>query len=124
MERVTDSDGREYKVFKDVAYHVDTPARVVHALTQARLAFRSPDPYRIRPYYGDAETGRDWGEVFDVTGYVGNSTGRIKIPILLHNARSVGGGSILDHCIVKIDHANKRDGGTIYFHPTYHVEGD
>jgi len=51
---------------------------------------------------GDHETGRDWMDDCDVTGFVSRSMGPIKIPILLATRRSSGGGSILDSCIVKL----------------------
>ena len=57
---------------------------------------------RIVLDYGDVETGESWGEVYDVTGTIGRSTGQLPIPILVYNKRSYGGGSILDHCIISI----------------------
>jgi len=49
---------------------------------------------RVRLFYGDPETGRDWGEENDVTGYVGLSTGTVKAPLLLASRRSTGGTAI------------------------------
>lgn len=95
-------------------YKDETPEDVIRVLERARMA-----RFRIRVDYGDTETGESWGESFDTTGYVGRSMGPVKIPILVHNARSMGGGGILDHCIVRIEYANKRDGGVLYEHPTY-----
>ena len=77
-------------------YHNDTNSDVIKVLEQVRQ-----DHTRIQLDLGDAKTGRDWNEVHDITGYVGRSMGPKKIPILVYNSRSFGGGAILDHCIVK-----------------------
>lgn len=72
---------------------------------------------RIRLVYGDTDTGKDWLEEYDVIGTLGRSTGKNKIPLLINNARSIGGGSILDHCILKIvDVKSKR---VLYQHGKY-----
>ena len=76
---------------------------------------------RVRLYYGDVETGRDWGEFNDVAGRIGRSMGPVKILILLHNASSIGGSGILDQCIVRIRYANRKNGGNLYLHPKYHT---
>lgn len=103
-------------------YHSATPANVIRALEEAREG-----RYRIRVFYGDTDTGRDWDERYDVTGYVSRSIGPTKVPILLANARSPGGPAMLDHCIVRIRHSSKqarrRHGGDIYRHPRYHRDG-
>ena len=57
---------------------------------------------RVRLVYGDINTGKDWLEEYDVIGTVGRSTGTKQIPLLINNSRSLGGGAILDHCILKI----------------------
>jgi hypothetical protein len=57
---------------------------------------------RIIVDYGDIKTGKSWGETYDVSGYVGRSTGSIKVPLLVHNSRSLGGGAMLDHCILTV----------------------
>lgn len=109
-----DVSGREYIILSDTYYHIKTPIETAHLLERIRK-----DQTRMRLYYGDIETGRDWGEVFDVTGKIGRSTGPFNIPILLHNSRSMGGGAILTHCIVKI--AESRGGKVLYEHPNYHT---
>jgi len=91
-------------------YHAETPQAVISALESARVG-----NYRIRIFLGDTNTGKDWGEENDVIGYIGRSMGRIKIPLLIHNTRSTGGGGILDHCIVKIMKGKR----TVYQHPKY-----
>jgi len=57
---------------------------------------------RIVVDYGDVKTGESWGEQYDIVGYVGRSTGRIKVPLLVFNSRSLGGGAMLDHCILTV----------------------
>jgi hypothetical protein len=100
-----------YRRVNGIYYHVDTPDGVVAALERARASGR-----RIRVYYGDAKTGRDWLEEHDVEGRVGNSTGPLKVPLLIFNRRCHGGGAILDHCIVKVAWAT---GGVLYQHSAY-----
>lgn len=106
----------EYKKVNGVFYHVDTADAVVRALEQARSCRQ-----RIRIYYGEtdpskADVGRDWLEEHDVEGYIGNSLGPLKVPLLVHNRRSHGGGALLDQCIIKIKWTS---GGIIYRHPRY-----
>ena len=96
-------------------YDERTSKQVRNILEKIRL-----HEHRVRLYYGDTKTGRDWEEVYDVTGTLGRSTGPMKVPILLHNIRSMGGGAILDHCIVRIRFANRKNGGDLYRHPDFH----
>ena len=84
-----------------IAYHLETKPEVIAALERARK-----NRQRIKIYFGDAETGKDWHGEHDTIGYVGLSRGyEARFPILVYNERSHGGGSILDHCIVKIKEA-------------------
>ena len=62
--------------------------------------------------------GLDWLEEFESYGYIGRSMGPIRVPLLIANSRSLGGGAILDHCIVR---SRQSVGGrVIYQHPNYH----
>ena len=96
-------------------YHEQTDEKVVQVLDR----FMHDRDTRLRFCFGDADSGKDWEKELDITGYIGRSTGDIKIPILISNKRSSGGGAILDHCIVKIEYANKKKGGVLYQHSTY-----
>lgn len=81
-----------------IAYHAETPKAVVETMERLRK-----NGTRIRLYYGDVATGRDWLEENDVTGRIGLSRGhKARFPILIATERSIGGSPILDHCIVKI----------------------
>lgn len=55
----------------------------------------------VRLFLGDASTGRDWMEESDVVGYVGRSTGVMKIPLLMLPGESCGLG-ILTACVLRI----------------------
>jgi len=116
MQTITEklSNGNEvtYKIINGTAYSIDTPNEVISILENAR-----DNRIRIRVFYGDKITGRDWMEEHDTIGYIGRSTGKIKIPLLIHNRRSYGGGSLLDNCIVKITQ-NKN---VIYQHKNYNI---
>jgi len=56
---------------------------------------------------------------YETTGTIGRSTGQQKIPLLIKNSRSSGGGGILCHCIIRIDVISSRR--TIYEHPLFDV---
>lgn len=74
---------------------------------------------RVRIWYGDTKTGLSWLDEYDTMGTIGCSTGKQKIPLLIKNSRSSGGGGILCHCIIRIDIINSRR--TIYKHPLFSV---
>lgn len=64
---------------------------------------------RIRLFYGDAKTGRCWGDEFGIIGTIGRSMGPCTVPLMIPNARSHGGPALLDSCIVGIiDCATRR----------------
>ena len=98
------------QVVHGTSYHDDTASDVIRVLEQARL-----NKWRLRLFLGDRETGRVWPEEHDVIGRIGRSWGPAKVPILLHNRRSTGGGAILDHCILRI--VRTRDKRELYKHP-------
>lgn len=103
---------RNYQVVNETSYDARTIPEVIRILEACRQ-----DRTRIRVHYGDVVTGKDW---IDVTGKVGRSMGPIKVPLLIHNCRSLGGGALLDHCIVRIvTSKGKRE---LYRHPLYHQE--
>jgi hypothetical protein len=101
-----------YKVVNGTYYHEQTPDKVIETLEYARQTGA-----RIRVFYGDVESGRDWMEIYGTNGYVGRSTGQVKVPLLITSSRSIGGDPILDHCIVRIT-VNKVDA---YRHVKYHL---
>ena len=78
-------------------FHEETTEQVKRVLLHAQA-----NRLRIRLFYGDKDTGKSWHEENDVCGYIGNTTGSQKHAILRYNSRSIGGGMILDHCIVAI----------------------
>lgn len=89
--------GNKYKVANGTYYHSDTPDKVIRILENSRL-----NNQRIRLFYGNTENGRDWMETWETIGTIGRSCGNVQIPLLIKNNRSMGGGAILDNCIVKI----------------------
>lgn len=103
---------KQYKEVNGTFYDINTPQNIVNILEKAR-----EQKFRIILDYGDTATGQSWGEIHDITGYIGRSTGKIKIPILVHNSRSFGGGGILDNCIVKISLSKGK--AVLYQHPNY-----
>lgn len=102
----------EYKVVNGTSYHVDTPDAVIEILDKARIK-----DTRIRIFYGDRKTGRDWLDTYDNIGQIGRSSGPCKIPILLHTRSSLGGPGILCNHIIKIT----IDKQTVYRAPNYYL---
>lgn len=94
-------------------YENDTPKDVIRVLEFARI-----HKFRLRLFFGDSVTGRDWLEEWDVAGYIGRTHGPLKSPILLHNKSSSGGGIVGANSIVKITYS--RGGELLYQHPKYH----
>lgn len=103
LEYVKEPDGTCYKV--------GTPIEVIRIIEGARFTGQI-----IRVFYGDVETGSDWMEEHDTIGRVSRSMGPVKVPLLLANTRSSGGGAILTDSIVRIT-IDKHD---VYRHPSYH----
>jgi len=100
-------DMEKYKEVNGTSYDVRTSDKVINVLENCRR-----NNTRVVLDYGDTKTGESWNEVYDVTGRLGRSTGNIKIPILLHNSKSIGGGAILNHCIIGIKES--RGGKVLY----------
>lgn len=105
-------DTKQYKVVNGTSFHTETPDAVCNILARYCGNWNQ----RVRIFLGDTKTGKDWFESYDTIGYIGRSCGTVKIPLLIRNTRSMGGGAILDHCIVKITVDKK----TVYQHPNYH----
>jgi hypothetical protein len=104
---------KEYKSINGTSYDVRTPNEVVAILENARQSRT-----RLHVSLGDSESGQDWLEENMVHGFIGRSTGSIKIPLLIHNRRSLGGPGLLDHCIVRI--RESLGGRVLWRHPRYH----
>lgn len=102
-----------YKRCDGIYYHAETTDEMIKILHNIRKLGT-----RVRFHWGDIKTGRDWGDDYGVKGTIGNSMGPIKIPILIYNRRSTGGGALLEAHCVKI--TETKGGRVIYQHPKYH----
>lgn len=87
----------DYKIINGTSYNKRTPDEVISILEDAMNTRK-----RIRLFYGDPDTGRDWMESYDTFGYIGRSCGNVKIPLLLSKSNSHGGSAILDNHIIRI----------------------
>lgn len=101
------------KIVNGIEFDADTPEKVVNLI----LRYLNTDQ-RIRIFYGDRRTGEDWGDEFEIMGYVRNSAGRTKIPLLVYNKKSFGATGMLTGSIVRIT-VDKRD---VYRHPKYRCD--
>ena len=110
---------KDYKVVDGVSFDEGTNESVINILLDA-----IKNKYRIRIFFGDAESGTDWCETYDTMGTIGTSCGMTKVPLLIHSIRSMGGDAISTDSIVKITRNKK----VIYKHPNYNcnikIEGD
>lgn len=93
-------------------YHAQTDPGLIAVLERVRL-----NRSRVRIALGDPATGRAWGDRPE-EGYLDTSLGPIRVPILIARSNSDGGGSLLDHCVIRVEFANKRDGGVLWESPT------
>lgn len=88
---------QDYKEVDGIFYKLETPDDLISVLNNCYK-----NDIRIIVDYGDTKTGKSWGEVCDIIGYIGRSTGEIKIPLLVYNNRCFGGGALLDNHIIGI----------------------
>jgi len=86
------------KTINGTTFNDNTPDAICSILNNAMGGRKQ----RLKLMYGDTVTGKSWNAENDIIGYIGRSTGTTKIPLLIANSRSHGGGGILDHCILKI----------------------
>lgn len=105
---------KTYKVNDGTSYDERTPDAVIRVLEDARL-----NRTRLHISLGDTMTGLDWLEEFETHGNVGRSIGPVRVPLLVANRRSLGGGAILTHCIVRI-RTSSGGGRVLYQNPKYH----
>ena len=104
---------KTYKHVNGTSFDERTPDEVIRVLESTRQ-----NRTRLHISLGDTASGRDWLEEFETHGYVGRSMGPVKVPLLVANTRSLGGGSILAHCIVRI--RTSAGGRVLWQHPDYH----
>ena len=102
----------KYKTVNGTSYHNETSDNIINVLEHCRM-----NNVRIILDYGDVSTGQSWGERYDITGTIGRSCDINKIPLLIKTKRSMGGGGILDRCIVKILSSKGKE--ALYSHPNY-----
>jgi|SRR5579864_1130945 len=107
---------KAYKVVNGTNYDCRTPEEIVQVLENARL-----NRIRLHISLGNTDgpkAGLDWLEEFECCGYIRRSIGPVKVPLVIANTRSLGGGALLDHCIVRI--RQSAGGRVLYQHPVYH----
>lgn len=114
---------KNYRIFNGTAYSENIDEKCMKVLDKL---FNNKS--RVRLFLGDPNTGKDWCERFDVLGYIGRSTGKYKIPLLIAKSNSMGGPGILDENILKIVDTKTKEvlyQNDKYKTPTFEiVEGD
>jgi hypothetical protein len=80
-------------------FDVETPADL-----QEWVAARHHDGRRYRFILG--KDGQEWGDV--QVGSIGRSTGRVKIPLVIYNRRSLGGPALMSAWVLRIETAKGR----------------
>lgn len=81
---------KKYLVVNGTSYDERTPADVIRVLENARA-----NRNRLHISLGEtagSNIGLDWLDEFESYGYIGRSMGPIKVPLLVANSRSLGGG--------------------------------
>ena len=102
----------KYKTVNGTSYHNETSDNIINVLEHCRM-----NNVQIILDYGDVSTGQSWGGCYDIAGTIGRSCGGNKIPLLIKTKRSMGGGRILDHCIIKILSSKGKE--VLYSHSNY-----
>lgn len=98
-----------YREFNNTCYSINCPDNLITILDSLLEPRRT---IRVKIHYGDVKTRQPWGDT--ESGYIGRSNGSCKIPLLVYNSRSTGGGGILTDHIIKIEYARRKAGGIIY----------
>ena len=85
----------EYFELNGTSYIVGTTMACAEAIEKIRAS-----RVRVRIIYGDPSTLKAWeGHEF---GTIGRSCGTVKVPLLAHNVRSLGGGAIATRVVLEI----------------------
>jgi len=101
----------KYFEINGTSFQNETKREVAELLERCRA-----NRTRVILDYGHSD-GKSWGEIYDIIGYIGRSTGSIKVPLLLYNSRSYGGSAILTKCIIQIKES--KGGRVLYQHKNY-----
>lgn len=86
-----------YKVVNGISFKNETPNDLCVIISNL-----IGNNKRYRFDFGNTETKVSWNEIYDIDGYIGKSTGMKKVPLLIHNKRSLGGGEISTHRVLSI----------------------
>lgn len=96
---------------QDTQFDPDT-----HMMVKLYLEAYRKTGAKVRLFFGDVDTGRDWLSEHDVLGRISRTTGPLKAPILVEENDS-GGGIILSACVLKIVDVTSKE--LIWQHPNY-----
>lgn len=96
-------DGKDYKVYEDVWYNIDTCNDVIYALENARrynqrihIFFCYPEEKDVPTDWGSKFSAKEiWLEEYDTIGRMGRSSGSTRVPLLIKSSSAYGGGAII-----------------------------
>jgi hypothetical protein len=75
------------------------------------------DDKRYRLMLGDPKTSQHWYEEHDVMGYIGRTTGTLKILLLIPTKRSSGGPAILTQNVLRVIEVRTKK--VVWTHPNF-----
>ena len=105
---------KTYKEFGGLYFSEDTKSY----LLKEAICYAFNNKIRVRVWYGDINTGVSWNDENDICGYIGRSTGQIKIPLLINSRKSSGGGALSVSCIIKVVETQTKR--VLYKHENFH----
>lgn len=96
------------KKYNGVYYHDGASDELIKVLDHARK-----NTIRVKLLYGDKELNTVWKH--SETGYIHVTRSKEPEPVILYsNGKFAGANQIMEQHIVRVEYANKKDGGTLW----------
>lgn len=111
-------DRKDYLVSDDGTYF---PANTDPSLASTIEVFRGRHKYRGSHNVGRLSFFIEGDRIKELRGYVGRSTGPVRIPLVIHNSRSLGGDPLPTDQIVAVADSRRKDRAFYYIKPGYRV---
>lgn len=96
------------KEYAGLYYNINIPQALIECLHYVRV-----NNIRIRILYGDHKLNTIWRHT--ECGYIHKTASLQPQPVILYNTgKFTGANQLLENCIMRIEYANKKDGGILY----------